>query len=335
MKKTLSLAAAATLVAACSSSLDPNAVRGALPSAGAVQLGTPAATSSGATALRAPALVELDSLAVNAQALGETPSYKSEYAVTSYWTAVTVNVGVWWTLTLVDVITRLRPTSCDESSCTWGPWVDDDGLNRWKLHVEKQDGGYAYVLSGQNGVQGGDFVPLVSGVAYPGPDRDHGKGSFSIDFDAQDALAHGPLWQKGDFGKLDVQYDTLAAVSIDVVLRNGRNNDPANPVFMNAVYAFDATRGAGGELQVAFENLTTTEIASLRTRWDGAGAGRSDAQYSGQDGVLGNGDDLYASECWAGEALGFVERYDSKIAIGSEALDCAFNPARYADVVLP
>jgi hypothetical protein len=324
MKTTTSLVAAAALLAACGTSeLDPNAVRGALPTAEAVALRTPEADAS--------AIV---SAGVQRQALGDTPMYRSEYAVTSYWTAVSVNAGVGYTLGLLQLVTLFPPTECAEASCTWGPWVDDAGLNRWKLEVEKAGDAFEYALSAQNGETAGDFVTLLSGVAYPGPDRRHGRGSFTIDFDAEDALAHGPLWEKTDFGRVTVGYDNLDGTSIDAVLLNGKNDDPENPVFMNAVYAFE-DRGAGGELQVAFENLSTAESVSLRTRWDAAGAGRSDAHYSGLDGVLGNGDDGYASECWAGEAFSFVEQYDSKFPeLGPESA-CAFQPALYSDVSLP
>ena len=75
MKKTFSVVAAASLLAACSGSeLDPGAVRGALPPASTVQLGTPAADSSGATALRAQALAEPGAIAVNAESLVQTPA---------------------------------------------------------------------------------------------------------------------------------------------------------------------------------------------------------------------------------------------------------------------
>jgi hypothetical protein len=319
MTKTLSLAVAAALLAACGSNLDPNTVRSALPQASTVQIGTPAADPS-STALTAGQLT---------QALGQTPSYQSEYATVSYWTAFTVNVGVAFTLDLVKFITALSPTSCDTSSCTWGPWVGDAGLNRYELVVEKQGDAFAWALSGQNAITNAAFVPLVSGIAYPGPDRDHGKGSFTIDFDAQDALAHGPAWVKEDFGTVAVQYDNLASISIQATLLGGRDRDPASPDPMNAIYSFTRDPGHGGELQVAFENLSTSEILSLRTRWTGTGAGRADAHY-----VAGTVDAV-ASECWAGEALGFVERYDSTVPFGDEVADCVFYPAAYSDLVLP
>jgi hypothetical protein len=332
MTKTLSLAAAAVVIAACSASpsgtasLDPSAVRAALPQASSVQLGTPAADTT-AAALTAQLPAPLDA-----------SSYQASYAVMSYWTALTVNAGVAITLDIVKAVVAFPPTSCDATSCTWGPWVGDAGLNRYELVVTKQsDAGFAWALSGQNAVTNAAFVPLVSGTAYPGPDSDHGKGAFTMNFDAQDALAHGPAYVKQDFGSVDITYDNLTTISIQATLTGGQNRDPSDPSPMNAVYSFTRDPGHGGVLQIAFENLTTLEKVTLRTRWTSTGAGRADAQDSGTDAVLGTPDDLYASQCWAGQATSFQETYDSTQPITATNVEsnCVFIPASYSDLVLP
>lgn len=316
MKKTLSLLTAAALLAACGESkIDPNDVRAALPKAAAIQIGTPSADGAATTG-------------VSRAALEGDPVYGSGYAITSYWTAVTVNVGVWWTLTLVELITAFPPSSCDEAACTWGPWEDDNGLNVWRLVVTRAGDGYAYVLAAQPGSQpGAGFVTLLSGVAYPGADRDHGHGTFTMDFDAEAMLDHGVLWEQEDFGELSVAYDNRTALSIDVTFLGAQSDDPADPVFMNAVYAFDDT-GAGGELQIAFETVEASpRNLSLRTRWNATGAGRGDAEYA-------EGPWTYqASECWAG-APTFALVYDSEPVYG-DAGACAFAEPLYADVTLP
>lgn len=319
-KKIVSLISTALLFAACAPADVADQYRDALPKKEAVQVGTPSADGSAGA------------LAVRSDALGDTPIYQSEYAVMSYWTAVTLNLGVWWTLELVQFIVAHPPTACDDASCTWGPWVDDAGLNRWQLVVVKQGEEYAYTLSAQNGIDPGPFVPFLTGVARPGADRDHGSGSFTIDFDAQDQLAHGPLWVKKDFGQLAVDHDNTSDVAIGATFIGAKNSDPADPHFLDAAYSFREA-GTGGELQIAFANLDTTETIGLRTRWNGTGAGRGDAHYNGPDGQGGRAD-YFASECWAGEQLGWVEVYDSKFAFGSEG-SCAFAPASYADVPLP
>jgi hypothetical protein len=241
--------------------------------------------------------------------------------------AVTVNVGVWWTLKLVETIT-LFPATCSDGACTWGPWHDEN--NYWKLVVSRSGDGYEYVLSGQKGsTPQGPFVPVVSGLAYPGRDRRHGHGSFTVDFEAEAGLDHGALWQQDSFGTLDVVYDNRDALSIDATFLGARGEDDAR--LLNAVYAFDATE-TGGELQVAFRTLEGTPAnLSLRTRWNETGAGRGDARYYSTDGTWTV--EYEASECWSG-APAFALSYDTDPAFGDEA-SCAYAPALYSDLTVP
>ncbi len=325
MKKIATLLAAASLVlAACEPAVDPaEKFRDALPKTQAVQLGTPQ-TQDGTSG----------ALSVRRDALGDSSSPQSEYAVMSYWLAYTFNAGVAWTLAVLHFVTTLPPTACDDTSCTWGPWVDDDGLNRWKLVVTKNGDAYGYALSAQPGSNASaPYVDLITGVAYP-TDKQRGHGSFVIDFDAQDALDHGGLWEKKDFGLVTVTYDNRTDVSIGATFVNARNDDPVNPHPLDAAYAFTSA-ASGGELQIATENLDTTEIISLRTRWGATGQGRADAHYDGPDGAGGRVN-YYASECWAGKTADFAEVYDSKHPeIGPETACSPFSSASYADIALP
>ena len=98
---------------------------------------------------------------------------QSEYAVMSYYLALTMNGGVAWSLGLVQLIVAYPATACVEDvSCTWGPWVDDHGLNRWQLHVEKAGDALRVRALGAAGL-GPDraFVDVLFGTAYP-VDRD-------------------------------------------------------------------------------------------------------------------------------------------------------------------
>lgn len=317
-RKILSLLTAAAVFAACAPADVADQYREALPKKETVQIGTPSADGTAGA------------LTVRRDALGETPLYQSEYAVMSYWTATTFNLGVWWTLTLVQFIVAHPATACDDASCTWGPWPDDNGHNFWQMVVTKEGESYAYVLSARNAETGGDFMPLLAGLAQPGADRDHGSGTFTIDFDVQAALHHyQPDWAQKDFGTLSVAYDNTSALDIQATFLGAKNSDPADPHFLNAAYAFHHS-STGGELQLGFVNLSTTENVALRTRWNGTGAGRGDAHYNDPRVPV----DYFASECWADQAGGFLEVYDSKIPLGSESY-CAFSPASYADIVIP
>ena len=318
MKRLTSLIAAAALLAACGSNEDPaQKYRDALPKAGAVQIGTPEGEGTA------------NALTVSRSALGETTLLQSEYAIMSYYLALTVNVGVGSTLRFLQLVTMFPPTTCDETSCTWGPWLDHQGLNHWKLDVTKAGDGYEYALSGQPD-PGAPFVPVVTGTAYP-VDRDHGSGTFTVDFEAEASLDHGDEWQQHDFGQIVVTYDNTKDVSVGATFLGAVNADPQDRHPLNAVYAFEHGP-SGGELQVAFQNLTSLDVWSLRTRWSPGGAGRADARYdAGGDG----GVDLEASECWAGESQGYEEVYDSKIPFGEESACSPFAEELYADVELP
>lgn len=331
MKKLASILAAAALLAACGQSQDPEEkYRKALPGASSVQLGVPDSTS-GVTG-------QLNRLTLDrpSRELGGQPLYQSEYAVMSYWTAVTVNVGVWWTLELVKVITSYPATDCNESACTWGPWLGDDGLNFWKFHAEKVGEAYDWQLSLQPANDSAaPWVDLIAGHAVPGVDKDHGSGTFTIDFDAQDGLQHADGWVKEDFGTLEITYDNTSGVSIQATLTGGHNDDPDKlDHIMNAVYDFNDT-GAGGVLQFAVEDVTATENVSLRTRWNESGAGRADAHYNDPD-AIGGAIDYFASQCWAGKAYFWAETYDTlpDPDQGTEA-NCVYPTASYSDLVLP
>ena len=317
MQKT-SLLAAALLLAACAETPDPaEKFRDALPKAEAAKVET---YQSEAVAAKPAA------------AKGETAMLQSEYAVMSYSLALTMNGGVAWSLGLVQLIVLNPATTCVEDvSCTWGPWVDDDGLNRWQLHVEKAGDAYVWALSAQPGSQPtAAFVNVLAGTAYP-VDRTHGSGTFTLDFEAEATLDHGQLWEQHDFGRIVIDYDNTSTVSVDALFTGARSQDNGHP--MNAIYAFDDA-ASGGELQVAFEDLQTAENVALRTRWSAGGAGRADAHYNGPDGAGGTVD-YFATECWAGHAQDFEEVYDSKYGIGTESLCSPFSSAAYADVVLP
>jgi hypothetical protein len=316
----LAFAALAVLAAACGESkLTADEIRSALPKKEAIRIGTPddaAAASAGLqNALRAPA------------ALATT----SEFAATTYWTAVTVNTAVWWTLLNLEVITLFPPTACTEDACTWGPHLGDDQLNRWQLVVSREGDGYAYALSGQPVAHPEvGFLPLIAGVARRGQDRWHGHGTFTVDFDAAANLDHEAGWTQEDYGVLEVTYDNRTDLQVDAVFLGAQNDDPAaGAEFMNAAYAFDASPG-GGTLEIAFETLEAEPYTlSLRSRWNETGAGRGDAR------VAGNGFTYEKSECWDA-APGAELLFDSEPAgdFGDEAL-CAFLDAEFATVPLP
>jgi hypothetical protein len=332
MSKLTSLFAAALVATACGKSSDDpaQAYRDALPTSSSVRLGVPAA-SSGTTA---------NALTVAPGSTASTaadPLYQSEYAVMSYWTAVSLNLGVWSVLNLVHAISVYPPTRCDASSCTWGPWLADDRLNFWKLHVVKAGGSYAYTLSAQTAADAtAAWVDLLTGEATPAGPR-HGKGSFLLDFDAQDRLQHEASWVKTDYGQLRVQHDDTAGLLVQATFLDALDKDPGRPHRIDAVYRFEET-GADGDLQIELRDLSTAEVIGLRTRWKrDTGAGRADARYDGFDGA--HAPVAYeATQCWAGAAYAWAETYDTTTQPASGNVSaCVYDtrPAPLLTVALP
>jgi hypothetical protein len=345
MKKLTSLLAAALALAGCSGGLDAQKVRDAMPKAASVQLQAPAPDGSAAP-------VALHALAATgdlASPAASTPPYvpQSTFATISYWSAVGINGGTWWTLTLVKFVTDHKATDCDDTSCTWGPWRGDDGLNDWKLHVTKSDGGYNWVFEARNAVvPGSAWVALISGHAVPGADANHGSGNFLIDFEKQASLAHGPGWVQRDFGTVEITYDNTAGVFVNATALGGHNSDPGRTdEVMNANYAFSKT-GPGGQIQIAVHNLTTHEAVKLNTRWKGGtayGAGRGDAIWSNDDGAnwVPSAPPPYLTQCWNGADASWAETFDNTISyptisVGTaEAVDCVFTTGQAPTIAVP
>jgi hypothetical protein len=336
MSKLTSLFAAALFATACgkSSTDDPaQPYRDALPTSSSVRLGVPAA-SSGGNGGNGGALT---ASSASTPSTASDPLYQSEYAVMSYWTAVSLNLGVWSVLNLVHAISLYPPTRCDASSCTWGPWLGDDRLNFWKLHVVKDGGTYAYALSARTAADpGAPWVDLLTGEATPSAPR-HGKGSFLLDFDAQDRLQHEASWVKTDHGQLRVQHDDTAGLVVQATFLNALDKDPRRPHRIDAVYRFDET-GTDGDLQIQLRDLATDERIGLRTRWKhDTGAGRADARYDGFD-VAHAPVSYDATQCWAGAASGWAETYDTTTwPVSGSPSACVFDtrPDPLLTVALP
>jgi hypothetical protein len=317
MRKTLAVAAA--LLAACEAQVqtDAESLRAALPDAQAIRLEAPAPPPA--------------STAATAEVVAAAPTFGSDYARITFWTAATVNAGVAWSLGRLSLVVSLPPTSCDALTCTWGPWTDREGLNVWRLVARYEGAGWAYKLDARPvSAPLAGFAPIVAGAAYAGPQPGRGYGSFAVDFDAAASLEHGADWLQEDFGRVEVRYDARSATSVDATALDVRSRDPEDPVRMDAVYAYRAT-ASGGELQLALETLEASpRNLSLRSRWDASGAGRGDARW------ISAGLEYWASECWSGAASGFALLYDTDpLPIFGDRYACAFPDPSYATLTLP
>lgn len=298
------LAATATLsLVACVQHDDgtPN-IDKALPTADQVSIKVPKSNTSARTA--------------DDQVLGQLAPY---YVITLGVTT-TFNGGTGWVLALIHAIVQTPPTTIKDNVYTWGPGSNALDPADYKLVVTANaDGTFSYQLSGKSKtLPNAQFEVLIDGMADPRPGESLGNGSFMVDFDAGKRV--NPI-QNGDAqGSMDVHYD-LAKAHIDLTLTS--SDAPGAPT---ADYSYNAAKDGGGDMTFDVNaNVGGTallETLTLRSRWLGTGAGRTDARITGGD--LGSVQ-VTASECWS-TSFGRVFYQDSNNFAPPEGAEssCAF-----------
>lgn len=259
--------------------------------------------------------------------------------------AVVVNTATVAVLGLVKGITDYPPTSVEGDTAVWGPGTDPLSANTYRLTVTKQAPHvFAWKLDGKaKTADDSAFVTIVSGVhtraldATGRPMPGFGSGNFVIDWDAADTLPQ----HDQNVGQMAFTYSRqspTATVTNDVTFTNIFDNcDPStcstHGQIFDAVYAYAATPGSGGDLQYGAREdfvATTTadETLSLHSRWQETGAGRTDVQLTGGD--VGTAVDT-SSECWDSNFLSVYsaasyDPNDPAVDWGSES-SCVFPSA--------
>jgi hypothetical protein len=182
------------------------------------------------------------------------------------------------------------------------------------------DGTFSYQLSGKSKtLTSAKFEVVIDGMADPRPGEAKGSGDFTVDFDASKRI--NPI-QSGDAkGTMDVHYD-LAKAHLDLALSS--TDAQGRPTA--ADYAYNAAKDGGGDMTFDVSadagGTALLETLTLRSRWLGTGAGRTDARISGGD--LGSLQ-VTASECWSA-SFGRVYYQDSNNFAATEGAEssCAF-----------
>ncbi len=282
------LCLAALFAAACGSSvMQPTGpmdqrTRDALPAASTVAVSPPGGASDAGTVNPDSAAGGSSVLLADTVALG-----------------FSVNGGVAWTLGLLQAVVALPATSCDASSCTWGPTAINTDPVSWQLAVSFGSDGYDYILSGMARTGGdGQFHTVVSGTAVPSGSPHRGSGNFTVDLDQANALNPKNFTQ----GKLQVSYSNVMAgwAMVDATFLGTPDTTHAGESD-NAIYQYVEDGQGGGSLQAAARNLTSNDVLAIDSRWVASGAGRADVSLSINDG-LGSSFSATESECWAGAA---------------------------------
>ena len=275
MFKTL-LAATATLslVACIKQDGSPDEIKRALPTTDQVSIKLPGNAAR----------------TTDANVLGQlAPYYVATRDVTK-----TFNGSTAWVLLTLHAIVQFPVTSVHGNTFTWGPWSAALDPAEYKLDVTAAgDGTYSYQLSGRSKtVANAKFEVVIDGTADPRAGDDKGSGEFLIDFDAGKRV--NPVDSGDAKGSVDVRYD-LTKRHLDLaIMSTDAQGQPAL-----ADYAYNAAADGGGDMTFDVSlnagGTALLETLTLRSRWLGTGAGRSDARIAGGDlGTL----QVTASECW-------------------------------------
>ena len=231
-----------------------------------------------------------------------------------------VNAGTAWTLGVVEAVTSLPPTSCDESSCVWGPGSSALDPNSYRLTVSQNADGKSFdwhLDAHSKSAPGSAFVTILSGNALPSGIRHRGSGTVTIDLDAAATLdSHST-----DHGKIVIEYSNVGPAHL-VARFDGVDDKSPNHAGDrgNAFYDFRQLVSGGGDMEIAWHNTNTDERDDIHSRWLSDGSGRADVT------ALVTSGNLSLSNCWATAAAGFATTFDSFGHVGTEAA-CTLSPA--------
>ncbi len=325
MKKLIALPLVAAV--ACGGGTFKDQARSAMPSKDAISMGAPSSGGTSSTALVAQSSTD------------STAGQQSPFWALTVGVATVFNVPTALFLDLLRHVTEdFEPTSCDATSCTWGPGSGALDLVAYELVVTRDGDGVSFDWTLSGAVKpisaSSTFVVFANGVATPGPQPHHGSGNFQIDFDKMATLGLGG----SAAGQMNVtSYSNVGPAHLDVTFMGANDNDhPGQKNNIEYAYANDTT--GGGDLDFAMHNTTSGDRFSVHSRWKIDGRGRADvfAQPVGYN-------DVSLSECWGAAPFDVVYFHSTEqtyVALwagpdsGSEA-DCAYAPAVFSDTQAP
>jgi hypothetical protein len=321
---------------------DDSAFAGTVPTKDTVAAVLPGGTTTTNSSLTAGGVTTKKGALLGAVAA----DYQTTVAVTTI-----INGSVGAVLDLVKTVVSYPATDIEGETAVWGPHTDPLSANTWRVTVTRvaphvfdwkfdgrpktttDDSAFVTVLSGTH-TQALD----ASGHAMEG----FGSGTFTLDWDAADTLPQHDT-NVGQAAFTYSRLDPAATVTVGVTFTKIKDScDPNSCItagqIYNALYAYSATPGNGGDLQFGADenfNLATAAIEnlSLHSRWMETGSGRTDIQVTGGDyGATVN----TSSECWDSNfaSLFSVASYDPTNATrnwGAET-SCAFLTAAFVSL---
>jgi len=322
--------------------VDDSAFTGSVPTKDTVAAVLPEGTTTTSGSLTAG-----DTTTKKSALLGDVAAdYQSTVAVTTI-----INGAVGAVLDLVKTVISYPATSADDQTAVWGPHTDPLSANTWRLTVTRvapHEFDWKFDGRAKTSTADSDFVTILSGTHTQALDAaghvmdGFGSGNFTLDWDAAATLPQHD-YNVGQAAFTYSRLDPSATVAVGVTFTNIFDNCDPNTCkthgqIFDALYAYSATPGDGGDLQFGANenfNLATAAIEnlSLHSRWMETGAGRSDVQVTGGDyGATVN----TSSECWDTNfaSVFSVTSYDPNdpnVDWGSES-SCAFPSAAFVSL---
>jgi hypothetical protein len=291
--------------------------REGLPKASMVKLEVPAKAASALT----------EGFGQSQQELKGDPS--GGYALTRGATVI-VNGGALAVLGLVKAITDHPPTSLKENVAVWGPHTEALSPTTWKLTVTRNPPkSYTYALEGKaKTAPDSAYVVVLSGTHTVGASKDAGNGTFLLDWDRAQTLPE----HDDNVGTAQFTYsrDAAGVVTVDTHFSQVKDGESGNRI--DADYGY-LSNSQGGTFEFAtlkdMGGGTAKERLTINSRWKPTGAGRSDVRASGGD---FQGLTATINECWDAsfKSQYLNVSYESSQNYGTEAADCAFVGAVYA-----
>jgi hypothetical protein len=286
---------------------DASRFREALPQSEDVALKVPSSAHGGATTKSAGGI----HIATN----GAPDSTARYYRFTRDMTDV-VDLGTAIILGAIWTVANSPPTTIDSKHAVWGPG-QGNALDPiiWRFTVtEVGDKEYDYVLDAKSKIQGGDFVPVLTGHGWGVSRPEHKMGWFQADNDALHQLDPD---RNHDQGSTKVTFDLRQLpATIKVELRPG-----ADKGYADVLVTHDAA-GAGsveisGIADIDESKDTQLEDVHLLSRWSTDGSGRADLEMKGGDLPF----TVDASECWSTSfaRVYYKDTVDYEPASGEEA----------------
>src|SRR5919204_562862 len=134
------------------------------------------------------------------------------------------------------------------------------------------------------------FFTIISGNAMPSGQRHRGSGTFTIDLDAARNLSGHAT----DQGTIVITYSNIGPVHVQANFNNLISQDAQHLGDVgNAYYNYQQDITGGGDMEIAWHDVTNEERDDIHSRWKADGSGRADVT------VVKPGANAQFSECWS------------------------------------